>query len=107
MPHRTKMAPRMRAPSEPSENRLAIAQLPAKAAPNTSALIRIAALTTVSTLSQRMRRGREIADWSMGRQLLRKRWPDQAGSGRVARGLLRQQPGLDQGGADAVDLGAV
>jgi hypothetical protein len=38
----------------PSANRLAIAQLPAKAAPNTSALIRIAALTTVNTLSQRI-----------------------------------------------------
>ena len=35
---------------------LAIAQEPANAAPNTSAPIRIAALTTVLTLSQLMRR---------------------------------------------------
>jgi hypothetical protein len=37
---------------------LAIAQLPAKAAPKTSALIRIAALTTVSTFCQSTRRRR-------------------------------------------------
>ena len=48
IPQSTKMPSRMRAPKLPSENRLAMAQLPAKAAPNTSALIRIAALTTVS-----------------------------------------------------------
>ncbi len=52
----------MRAPSGPKPARLAIAQLPANAAPNTSALIRIAALTTVSTFGQRMRRRRGVWD---------------------------------------------
>ncbi len=47
-PPARKMASRMRAIVVPRPNRLAIAQEPAKAAPNTSAPIRIAALTTVS-----------------------------------------------------------
>ena len=46
-----------RTPSGPkSKNRAATAQPPAKAAPNTSALIRMAALNTVSTFCQLMRR---------------------------------------------------
>src|SRR3984957_6839724 len=93
MPHRMKMMSSTRAPSAPSANRLAIAQLPAKAAPNTSALIKIAALATVSTLPQRMRRGRGDAVLLMA-------------SRGVPGGFLRQQPGFDQGCADAVDLGA-
>src|SRR6478736_6746508 len=43
-------------PCSPSPNRIASAQPPAKAAPNTSAPIRMAALTTVMTLGQAMRR---------------------------------------------------
>src|SRR5271156_710525 len=87
----------MRAPRGPKPARLAIAQLPANAAPNTSALIRIAALSTVSTFGQRMRRGREGGELSIGRPLQ---------LSRVARGFGRQQAGLDQGGTDAFDLGA-
>ena len=58
-------ARRAPAPTKVAEpEQLAIAQPPAKAAPNTSAPIRIAALTTVSTLIQMMRRpcgGRWVA----------------------------------------------
>src|SRR5271169_1167487 len=45
-------------PQMPSPIRLASAQPPAKAAPNTSALISTAALSTVMTLCHTMRRGR-------------------------------------------------
>lgn len=45
-----------RAPAPPRSNKVAIAHEPANAAPNTSAPIRMAALTTVTTLSQLMRR---------------------------------------------------
>ena len=58
MPQSTKSPSSRRAPIVPSPNRVAIAQLPANAAPNTSAPMRMAALTTVSTFFQRMRRGR-------------------------------------------------
>src|ERR1700736_1695815 len=104
-------------PSVPNSNRLATAQPPAKAAPNTSALIRMAALTTVSTLSQLIRRPAALLgvsgmgflvapamspNWSAGSSLI---WA--AGrSGRVAAGLAGDEAGLDQGGFDAIDLGA-
>jgi hypothetical protein len=42
--------------ADAAENKVAIAQAPAKAAPKTSAPIRMAALITVMTLSQTMRR---------------------------------------------------
>src|SRR3974390_2835344 len=45
----------------PRPNRFAIAHPPANAAPNTSALIRIAALSTVSTFSQWMLRSGLVA----------------------------------------------
>src|SRR5204862_8039084 len=55
-PQRRKRPSSTRAPVSPSPNRLASAQLPAKAARNTSAPIRIAALTTVIVFSQLIRR---------------------------------------------------
>ena len=47
----------MRAPRKPKPNSVAIAQEAAKAAPNTSAPIRMVALITVDTCDQTMRRG--------------------------------------------------
>src|SRR5215470_10567360 len=51
-PSRTNTTSRIIAPVGPRPMRLETAQLPAKAAPKTSALIRIAALTTVRTWIQ-------------------------------------------------------
>src|SRR5262249_12746336 len=55
-PSANRSACRMWAPVSSRPNRIASAQPPANAAPNTSALIRIAALTTVMTLGQTIRR---------------------------------------------------
>src|SRR5262245_39507679 len=64
----------------PRLNRPATAQPPAKAAPNTSAPIRTAALSTVDTLVQLMRRFSGVSTvWSMG---LRSRWPPDVTKGR-------------------------
>src|ERR1043165_2218380 len=56
MPSAKKRIRRMEVPYSPSANRLPNAQPPANAAPNTSAEIRIAADSTVDTLTQLMRR---------------------------------------------------
>src|SRR5260370_39266520 len=107
-------------PSMPNSNRLATAQPPAKAAPNTSALIKIAALTTVSTFCKMIRRppaflgvsgiGFLVAPaMSLNRgagSSLNYAAACGAGSGRVAAGLRGDEAGLDQGRRDAVDLGA-
>src|SRR5438128_2293744 len=64
MPSAKKRICRMYVPYSPSANRLPKAQPPAKAAPKTSAEIRIAAESTVETLTQLMRReprGRLVA----------------------------------------------
>src|SRR3954464_1426944 len=54
-------------PCSPSPNRIASAQPPANAAPNTSAPIRMAALMTVMTLGQTIRReDEEVAFMSSG-----------------------------------------
>ena len=55
-PQSTNTTSSTRAPKLPRSNNVAMAHEPANAAPNTSAPIRTAALTTVVTLSQLMRR---------------------------------------------------
>src|SRR5215510_11759080 len=59
-PQSTNTTSSTRAPKLPRSNNVAMAHEPANAAPNTSAPIRMAALTTVVTLSQLMRRS-----WAM------------------------------------------
>src|SRR6478735_6999942 len=84
-------------PCSPSPNRIASAQPPANAAPNTSAPIRMAALTTVMTLGQTIRReDEEVAFMSSGvlglegRNLPEKaagskgKWPKKAPSRAIA-----------------------
>ena len=73
----------------PRSNRLATAQPPAKAAPNTSAPIRIAALTTVSTCSQTIWRGPEGAcSWfrSCWRRHFPRKWRRDQGFARQGSG---------------------
>src|SRR5205814_6461092 len=120
-PRMKNTACRMCTPYSPSPNRLAKAQPAAKAAPNTSAPIRIAALTTVSTWIQITRRFclkvAFILNGSRRRAARRPQSPrnrrgdqEQAFrmlplSRRVALGLGVEQSRLHQRGADAVDLG--
>src|SRR5580704_12558272 len=106
-------------PSLPNSSRLATAQPPAKAAPNTSALIRMAALTTVSTLSQLIRRPPVLLAVSGTGFLFAAAMSPNGGagsspnyaagwsgpSGRVAAGLGGEEAGLGERGPDAADLG--
>src|SRR3954454_708015 len=102
-------------PYSPRLNRLATAQPPAKAAPNTSAPIRIAALTTVRTWTQTILRRPECPVGSFMAEVLMRRAlsPKPATcqerrsprSCRVSLGFRSQQPGFHQRQADAVDLG--
>ena len=67
-------------------NRLPNAQPPAKAAPNTSAAIRIAAESTVDTLIQLMRRAaRLVGGVEHGAQSIRNTGPDQGRFAAAAR----------------------
>src|SRR5262245_5214487 len=100
MPAMKKTPCRMCTPYSPSSSCVATAQPPAKAAPNTSAPIRIAALSTVSTFCHAIVRlpvglvARLIVSLLYGSAL-----------GRVAR-LRAHEARLHQRGADALDLGA-
>src|SRR3954464_3008595 len=93
-------------PCSPSPNRIASAQPPANAAPNTSAPIRMAALMTVMTLGQTSRReDEEVAFMSSGvlglegRNLPEKaagskgKWPKKAPSPAIAGRNNRAQIG--------------
>src|SRR6185369_11691502 len=64
-PHSISATSSTRAMVPPSSNRVATAHEAANAAPNTSAPIRMTALTTVSTLTQMIRRGGRVVA-SMG-----------------------------------------
>src|SRR5580704_9077747 len=109
-------------PSLPNSSRLATAQPPAKAAPNTSALIRMAALTTVSTLSQLIRRPPVVLAVSgIGFLFAAAMSPNRGAgsspescrgprggrgpSGGVAARLGGEEAGLGERGPDAGDLG--